>query len=278
MELLDRFGAKATFFSIGMWAEREPGLLREMHAAGHAIGNHTFTHPTMPLLSSAEVKDELRRCRAAVEASGIEFSRANGGMLMRPPYGRRRPGTLRAMREEGYEPVTWSVTCYDWRRTATERSIARHAAHAGPGDIILMHDGNNLEPDADRSRSVAATEDTLEPLRGRGLRVRHGARPSRRPPNGLPALEPLGHLDRAVEVDARPPGDPARDRGRDPLRRVGGDRRELQQLPDRGLVGGLGPRRRGELGDPLLGTGLGHLNLLAQGRATVQAPTRGPTL
>jgi peptidoglycan/xylan/chitin deacetylase (PgdA/CDA1 family) len=162
MAILDRFDAKATFFSIGMWAQREPGLLRELHDAGHAIGNHPHTHPTMPLLSVAGVRDELRRCRAAVEAAGIEFSRAGGGMLMRPPYGRRRPATLRTMREEGYEPVTWSVTCYDWRRTATRRSIARHAAHAGEGDIILMHDGNNLVPDADRSRSVAATEETLQ--------------------------------------------------------------------------------------------------------------------
>ena len=162
LALLDRFGARATFFSIGAWAEREPGLLRELQAAGHAIGNHTHTHPTMPLLSAAQVKEELRRCRAAVEASGVEFGRAGDGMLMRPPYGRRRPGTLRAMREEGYQPVTWSVTCYDWRRTATQRSIARHAAHAGPGDIILMHDGDNHVPDADRSRSVAATADTLE--------------------------------------------------------------------------------------------------------------------
>ena len=162
MAILERFGAKATFFSIGMWAEREPGLLRELHDAGHAIGNHTHTHPTMPLLSSDAVREELRRCRGAVEASGVEFSRAGGGMLMRPPYGRRRPATLRTMREEGYEPVTWSVTCYDWRRTATRRSIARHAAHAGEGDIILMHDGNNLVPDADRSRSVAATEETLQ--------------------------------------------------------------------------------------------------------------------
>lgn len=162
LALLDRFGARATFFSIGTWAEREPELLRELQAAGHAIGNHTHTHPTMPLLSAAQVKEELRRCRAAVEAAGIEFARAGDGMLMRPPYGRRRPGTLRAMREEGYQPVTWSITCYDWRRTATRRSIARHAAHAGPGDIILMHDGNNHVPDADRSRSVAATADTLE--------------------------------------------------------------------------------------------------------------------
>jgi peptidoglycan/xylan/chitin deacetylase (PgdA/CDA1 family) len=119
MEILDRYGAHATFFSIGQWAEREPGLLREMHAAGHAIGNHTYTHPTMPLLSSASVVEELKRCRAAVEGAGIQFSTVNGEMLMRPPYGRRRPGTLRTMRSEGYVPVTWSITCYDWRRTAT---------------------------------------------------------------------------------------------------------------------------------------------------------------
>ncbi|MET0761788.1 MAG: polysaccharide deacetylase family protein, partial [Thermoleophilaceae bacterium] len=102
LELLERNGAKATFFSIGQWAEREPGLLREVHAAGHAIGNHTYTHPTMPLLSSAAVADEMARCRAAVEAAGIEFTRVGDEMLMRPPYGRRRPGTLKAVRADGY--------------------------------------------------------------------------------------------------------------------------------------------------------------------------------
>ena len=76
MELLDRYGAKATFFSIGQWAEREPGLLREMHAAGHAIGNHTYTHPTMPLRTVAGVRDELARCRAAVEAAGVSSRRS----------------------------------------------------------------------------------------------------------------------------------------------------------------------------------------------------------
>ena len=80
---------------------------------------------------------------------------------MRPPYGRRRPGTLKAVRADGYVPVTWSITCYDWRRTATRDSIGRHAAKAGPGDVILMHDGGSTEPAADRSRSVGATEDTI---------------------------------------------------------------------------------------------------------------------
>jgi peptidoglycan-N-acetylglucosamine deacetylase len=168
MEILDRYDAHATFFTIGQWAEREPGLLRELEAAGHAIGNHTYTHPTMPLLSSAGVTDELARCRAAVEAAGIEFSTVDGEALMRPPYGRRRPGTLRAMRAAGYVPVIWTVTCYDWRRTATERKIARRAGRAIEGDIILLHDGSNEEPAADRSYSVAATEDTLKKFSAEG--------------------------------------------------------------------------------------------------------------
>jgi peptidoglycan-N-acetylglucosamine deacetylase len=168
MGILDRYGARATFFSIGQWAEREPGLLRELHAAGHAIGNHTHTHPTMPFLTAAQVTEELARCRGAVEASGIEFSTVDGKMLMRPPYGRRRPGTLRAIRANGYVPVTWSITCYDWRRTITRRAIRRRAGRAREGDVILLHDGCNLEPAADRHLSVEGTQDTLERLTAEG--------------------------------------------------------------------------------------------------------------
>jgi peptidoglycan/xylan/chitin deacetylase (PgdA/CDA1 family) len=48
LDLLERHGAKATFFLIGQWAEREPGLIRETVARGHALGDHTHTHVTMP--------------------------------------------------------------------------------------------------------------------------------------------------------------------------------------------------------------------------------------
>jgi peptidoglycan-N-acetylglucosamine deacetylase len=168
MEILASYDAHATFFVIGKWAEREPGLVRELEAAGHALGNHTYTHPRMPFIRSSAVTEELRRCRGAVEAAGVRFSEAGGEMLMRPPYGSRRPGTLRAVRAEGYVPVIWSVTCYDWRRTATERKIARRAGRAAEGDVILLHDGSDEEPAADRSDSVAATGETLRKLRAEG--------------------------------------------------------------------------------------------------------------
>jgi peptidoglycan/xylan/chitin deacetylase (PgdA/CDA1 family) len=170
MSVLDRHGARATFLLIGRWAEREPALVRELSQAGHAIGNHTWSHPTMPLRSSAAIHEELRRCREAVEAAGVSFSTVGGRALMRPPYGRRRPGTLRALREDGYTPLLWSITCYDWRSTATVDKLVARGSRARAGDVILLHDGSHTGPAVDRSTSVAATDEILNRLTDQGYR------------------------------------------------------------------------------------------------------------
>ena len=162
LDLLDSYDAKATFFLIGKWAEREPELIRETVARGHAIGNHTFTHPSMPAHGAGRIREELRRCKEAVEASGETFSTVDGEALMRPPYGRRRPGTLRVLHEEGYVPVTWSITGYDWREHTTARAITHRCMKSGKGDIVLLHDGSQDEPAKDRSKSVETTESLLE--------------------------------------------------------------------------------------------------------------------
>jgi peptidoglycan/xylan/chitin deacetylase (PgdA/CDA1 family) len=170
MELLDRYDAKATFFLIGRWAGLEPGLIRELVAAGHAIGNHTHTHPTIPLLRAGELREELKKCRGAVEDAGETFSTIDGAALFRPPYGRRRPGSLRTLREDGYVPVTWSVTCYDWREKESGEQFGHRAMKAKDGDIILLHDGFDREPAYDRSRSLEATRMALEHHTARGAR------------------------------------------------------------------------------------------------------------
>lgn len=170
MRILERYDAHATFFLIGQWAEREPELIRELVAAGHAVGNHTHTHPTMPAKSAATIREELRRCRAAVEASGVGFTQLDGAAMMRPPYGRRRPGTLRTMRAEGYVPVTWSITGWDWLKRTTADKIAKRCAKAGDGDIILLHDGSDIGPAYDRSRSIAAAEATLRRYTEQGFK------------------------------------------------------------------------------------------------------------
>ncbi len=146
LDLLDEHDAKATFFLIGKWSEREPELIREVVARGHSIGNH----------------------REAVEAAGVTFSSIAGRMLMRPPYGRRRPGTLRVLKEKGYLGITWSITGYDWRPHTTAQAITRRCLKAGPGDIILLHDGFDRDPSFDRHRSVETTKNLLEHYRPQG--------------------------------------------------------------------------------------------------------------
>ena len=168
LELLARHGAHATFFQIGKWVEREPALAREVKEAGHAIGNHTFTHPTLALCSTDRVKEELRRCHTASEAAGIEYSTVDGTSLMRCPWGRRRPGTLRAVREAGYVPVQWSVTGWDWAKRKSADNIADRCLKAREGDVILLHDGVHTEPQADRHKSVYATRQVLERLGAEG--------------------------------------------------------------------------------------------------------------
>ena len=58
--MLDKHGVKATFFSIGHYAREQPALLREVAAAGHAIGNHTYNHVTMALHTDDTIREELR--------------------------------------------------------------------------------------------------------------------------------------------------------------------------------------------------------------------------
>jgi peptidoglycan/xylan/chitin deacetylase (PgdA/CDA1 family) len=168
LELFERHGAHATFFQIGKWVDREPALAREVQAAGHAIGNHTFTHPTLALCSNARVTEELHRCHDASARAEIRYAQVDGASLMRCPWGRRRPGTLRAIRRAGYMPVQWSITGWDWQDRQTAGSIARHGLKARGGDVILLHDGVHTEPQGDRSRSVAATRQILERLGAAG--------------------------------------------------------------------------------------------------------------
>jgi len=67
LETLAREDEKATFFLIGDWVRREPHLVREIATAGHAIGNHTMTHPWLSYCSSARVRTEIADSKAIIE-------------------------------------------------------------------------------------------------------------------------------------------------------------------------------------------------------------------
>ena len=159
LEVLDRFGARATFFMVGKFVQQRPDLVRQVQAAGHLIGNHTMTHPFLANKPMRVVEEELRGCNALLEdALGAPVR------YFRPPYGARRPAVLRCARELGLTPVQWNVQGNDWEPIGVS-GILEHIDHGltrarrqRRGANILLHDGFDKEMGCDRSDTVRATE------------------------------------------------------------------------------------------------------------------------
>ena len=153
LEVLAKHDVRATFFLIGRYVRRRPDIARELIAAGHRVGNHTFTHPLLTFKSAAETRKELCECRSALQEAIGEHCN-----LFRPPFGGRRPETLRAARELGFEPVMWSATGYDWNAPPAAVIEAKLSSQIRGGDVILLHDGGHRQMGADRSQTVLATD------------------------------------------------------------------------------------------------------------------------
>ena len=158
LEVLAKHNVHATFFMIGRYVRERPDIARAVASAGHAVGNHTFTHPLLIFQSEAQTRAELTNCRQALhDAIGAHSN------LFRPPFGGRRPATLRIARELGFETVMWNVTGYDWNAPAAsviEGKVTRRIRDGG-GDIILLHDGGHRALGADRSQTVIATDNLI---------------------------------------------------------------------------------------------------------------------
>jgi peptidoglycan/xylan/chitin deacetylase (PgdA/CDA1 family) len=153
LEVLAKHNVHATFFLIGRYVQQRPDLAREILKAGHAIGNHTFTHPLLTLKSNAEVRRELTDCNAALrDALGHPVN------LFRPPFGGRRPAVLRIARELGLQSVMWNVTGYDWNAPPAAVIEQKVSKQIRGGNVILLHDGGHKQMGADRSQTVLATD------------------------------------------------------------------------------------------------------------------------
>src|SRR5215475_7764515 len=149
LEVLAKHNVLATFFMVGRYVQQRPDIAREVVQAGHVIGNHTFTHPLLIFKRTAEIRQELTSCRAALENAVGEHSN-----LFRPPFGGRRPAVLRIARELGLEPAMWNVTGYDWNAPPAEVIEEKVSRRIYGGNVVLLHDGGHKQMGADRSQTV----------------------------------------------------------------------------------------------------------------------------
>jgi peptidoglycan-N-acetylglucosamine deacetylase len=165
LDVLARHDAKATFFLIGRYIKQRPDIARAIQAAGHAIGNHTDTHPNLILVSESKLKQELSNCRTA-----LEDAISAPVTLFRPPFGGRRPNVLRTVRAMGMEPVLWSVTSFDWKARSAQyivNKVSKQLDRTTQGEIVLLHDGGHLGFGAERGFTVEATKALLTRYAGK---------------------------------------------------------------------------------------------------------------
>jgi len=175
LDLLERYGALATFFVIGRYTRECPELVKETAQRGHLVANHTLTHPNLFWLTPSIIRDELRQTQdAIVAATGF------APKWFRPPYGYRNPWVVKTAAQLGMRTAMWSVIPGDWKPRAVEKLIAKIqpiAAHArkntgsldATGDVLCLHDGGHRALNADRTRTLQALEYWLPRWRDAGL-------------------------------------------------------------------------------------------------------------
>lgn len=161
LPVLDRYGVKATFFLIGKQIERHPGQARRLVAAGHELGNHSFSHTWMLGKSATTYDSEIARTDTLLKSEG-----AIRPTLFRPPFGKRLIGLPLAVERNGYWMVTWDVED-DAKGAVTPRAYADHIlSQVRPGSIILMHPMSR-----ENETARAALPLVLDGLVARGVRV-----------------------------------------------------------------------------------------------------------
>lgn len=162
LDLLDRHGAKATFFLIGERAARWPQLVREIIRRGHEVGHHTHTHPTATFwcATPGRIDAELDEALAVFQRIGVRPRR------FRAPAGIKNFLLDRALSRRGLQQVGWSLRSDDCRITSPEKLVASAAHRLQPGTIVLVHEGPSVHPTV-RIQGIALL---LEEMARRGLR------------------------------------------------------------------------------------------------------------
>ncbi len=134
-QLLDglrELGASATFFVVGCQVVKDPELVRRIADEGHQVGNHSYDHPALNQLTSAQAMADLEKNDALLRALLGE-----GDYWVRPPYGLLTEDEARSLT---VPLIYWSVDTEDWRTKDCEKILDVLYRSIGDGDIVLLHD------------------------------------------------------------------------------------------------------------------------------------------
>ncbi|WP_311079438.1 polysaccharide deacetylase family protein [Paenibacillus polymyxa] len=166
LDLLKRFDAKATFFVVGMNAEKHPELLKRMHDEGHLIGIHNYVHKSNWLMRPVTVRRQIAQTESVIRRVTGE-----GTTFYRPPWG--IVNFFDISNPNGRRIVLWSSMFGDWKASIGAKQLAeRMLKKLRGGEVMLLHDcGTTLGADVEAPQNMLiALEKLLRVAQERQLR------------------------------------------------------------------------------------------------------------
>lgn len=171
LDILKREKVPAAFFVVGLQGENNIPLLQQIYREGHEIGNHTFTHPNIALVSKERASDEMETTRLLIEAVT-----GRSTVLFRAPYNADAEPTTEAelrpvalSKAQNYYTVGESIDPNDWEKGVSAdsvyaRTIRQYEANPDKG-IILLHDAGG-----NREATVEALPRIIKYFKDKGIR------------------------------------------------------------------------------------------------------------
>ncbi|MDB5163471.1 MAG: xylanase/chitin deacetylase [Candidatus Saccharibacteria bacterium] len=132
LSALEKHGAHASFFLIGVHVATNTALVQRMHMDGDDIGNHSWTHPFFTKIAPDQIQPQIDRTQAAIAATG-----AAPPHIFRPPYGALNPTAISRI---NLPIILWNVDPKDWSQPDPAHVAQIVEAQVRPGALIVMHD------------------------------------------------------------------------------------------------------------------------------------------
>ena len=143
IDILERYGVKATFFVVGDWVEKYPESVQALHDAGHEVMSHSSHHDHYNSLTAEQITEDLQK--SCDEICAVTGERP---MLIRCPYGEYDDHVITAIRAYGMEPIQWDVDSLDWKGISASEITKRVTDRVQPGSIVLFHNAAEHTPEA----------------------------------------------------------------------------------------------------------------------------------
>jgi peptidoglycan/xylan/chitin deacetylase (PgdA/CDA1 family) len=157
LDLLAELDVAATFFVMGTWMENKPALVADYLRGGHQLAGHGYYHKEFTTLGARGLREELAKMSSALGP-------LPHGAWVRPPHGTVGAIDVTTMIASGYTVALWSLDSRDHDGSPAETIADRcRPEHVGPGEVILLHEGEET--------TLAALPTIIERLRGDGYEL-----------------------------------------------------------------------------------------------------------